>query len=542
MSVRRARAAAIAAIIVCCLLAEPLPAAAAEAVAYQAPVPEQPVERFRPPQSAYGAGNRGVDYETEPGQAVHAAAPGVVAFAGQVGGSLHVTILHADGIRTSYSFLASTSVRRGARVAAGQEVGRAGPRLHWGARAGDAYVDPTLLVGDAGGTLRAKLVPDGERDGRPRSEAQERSLLAGLLRTVVRTGATVARSASATLAWARDRPLDLLLNELGRMAARDPVLRVWVDTTNLSSSDWTAVAAQLKETATAAEPCTARSVAPPPRAERRIALLVGGLGSSSASAAVTTVDTAALGYAGGDVHQFSYRGGTAAERPYEGRDTQGDIPTAGQRLRDLLHGLVEAHPGVPVDVIAHSQGGIVARLALADGAPPGVASLVTLGSPHHGADIAQLAAEHRRTLGGRALQDAVFAANVSPIDGSAPAVRQLARGSSMLADLNRRPPPAGVHVVSVAGRADIVVPPPRSRVPGGHTVTVTPHGLHHHDTLPASAAAAREIRLATAGMPPTCRSSRDSVLDAITARLLVAAEQAPRLALAARRPPSRRRG
>jgi len=272
-----------------------------------------------------------------------------------------------------------------------------------------------------------------------------------------------------------------------------------------------------------------------------MAVLVGGLGSSSTSAAVTRVDTAALGYAGPDVHQFSYRGGTAAEQPYAGSDTQGDIPAAGARLRHLLDRLATAHPGVPIDVIAHSQGGIVARLALVDGPPPGVASLVTLGSPHQGADLARIAVENRRSLEGQAVQDFVHVAGVSPIAGSAPALRQLAPGSSMLDELNRRPPPAGVHLVSVAARADVVVPPPRSRIPGGRTVTVTPDGLHHHDSLPGSSAAAREIRLATAGLPPTCRTTRDMVLDAIAARLIVVAQQGPRLALAARgRPPLRR--
>lgn len=137
------------------------PAAATE-VAYVAPVDAEILDRFRAPPSPYGPGNRGVDYATTPGAPVGAAAPGVVVFAGPVAGSSHVTVLHADGIRTTYAFLASVSVRRGQRVAAGEEVGRAGESLHWSARAGAAYLDPLALVAAGRGSGRARLVPDDE--------------------------------------------------------------------------------------------------------------------------------------------------------------------------------------------------------------------------------------------------------------------------------------------------------------------------------------------------------------------------------------------
>ena len=127
-------------------------------VRYQPPVPAPVVDPFRPPSSPFGPGNRGVDYATVPGTVVGAAAPGEVVFAGPVGGSLHVVVLHGDGLRTSYSFLVAVSVRRGQRVEAGQEVGRAGPSLHFGVRRGDAYLDPMTLFGTAGAPVH--LVPD----------------------------------------------------------------------------------------------------------------------------------------------------------------------------------------------------------------------------------------------------------------------------------------------------------------------------------------------------------------------------------------------
>src|SRR2546427_4550471 len=79
----------------------PRAAAADGPVGYRPPVDAPVDDGFRPPATPWGPGNRGIDYATAPGAPVHAAAAGEVVFAGQVGGSLHVVVLHADGIRTS---------------------------------------------------------------------------------------------------------------------------------------------------------------------------------------------------------------------------------------------------------------------------------------------------------------------------------------------------------------------------------------------------------------------------------------------------------
>ncbi|MDQ1375138.1 MAG: hypothetical protein QOJ09_2476, partial [Actinomycetota bacterium] len=87
--------------------------ASATASGYQPPVSAPVADPFRPPSSTYGPGNRGLDYATAPGTEVKAAGDGEVVFAGQVGGGLHVVVLHPDGIRSSYSFLSSVRVQRG---------------------------------------------------------------------------------------------------------------------------------------------------------------------------------------------------------------------------------------------------------------------------------------------------------------------------------------------------------------------------------------------------------------------------------------------
>jgi murein DD-endopeptidase MepM/ murein hydrolase activator NlpD len=117
------------------------------------PVPGAVVRPFEPPPSPYAAGHRGVDLAAPAGSAVHAAADGVVRFAGPVAGRGVLVIAHADGITTEYEPVRPL-VRAGARVAGGQVVARVAGRhagcaascLHWGARRGGAYLDPMSLL------------------------------------------------------------------------------------------------------------------------------------------------------------------------------------------------------------------------------------------------------------------------------------------------------------------------------------------------------------------------------------------------------------
>ncbi len=114
------------------------------------------VDPFRPPAHPGAPGNRGLEYATRPGSAVRAAAAGIVTFAGRVGSGRHVTVAHADGVRTSYSFLRSVAVRTGQSVGSGGVLGTTGASFHFGARIAEAYVDPAVLLGIGG---PARLVP-----------------------------------------------------------------------------------------------------------------------------------------------------------------------------------------------------------------------------------------------------------------------------------------------------------------------------------------------------------------------------------------------
>lgn len=141
------------------LLGSPLlvPAASAEADPVGAwPLQPEPrvVRGFDPPAVSWAAGHRGVDLLGRYGQAVGAALPGVVRFAGRLAGRGVVVVGHGD-TRTTYEPV-TPAVEVGDRVGRGGTLGHldlAGshclPRacLHWGWRRDDTYLDPLALVG-----------------------------------------------------------------------------------------------------------------------------------------------------------------------------------------------------------------------------------------------------------------------------------------------------------------------------------------------------------------------------------------------------------
>lgn len=122
---------------------------------YGPPVRGRLLRAFAPGPHPWSPGHRGVDLQASAGQEVRAAGPGVVAFAGWVGGKPVVSIDHADGVRTTYEPV-EASVEAGQNVGGGQVIGvlAAGHRaaidggdgLHWGARIGRRYLDPLRLL------------------------------------------------------------------------------------------------------------------------------------------------------------------------------------------------------------------------------------------------------------------------------------------------------------------------------------------------------------------------------------------------------------
>ena len=489
--------------------------ATAAASGYQPPVSAPVADSFRPPSSQYGPGNRGLDYATGPGVELAAAADGEVVFAGQVGGTLHVVLLHGDGIRTSYSFLSSIRVRRGDKVRQGQVVGTTGNQpFHFGARAGDAYIDPALLFST--GPPDVHLVPDSEQ--RRLSEAGERSGLLGMLagavgRATAATGDAVAWAAGAAVG-AAGRSVSAVHGQytltLDDLRARwEACLQQFPGVQAFNFV--TAVAGIFEQS-----DCTPPDVKPP-QVRDHIAVLVGGLGSSgdpkhpTEGARIFAVNTRALGYDDKSVFRFSYRGGTIEQHPYGKRDTEVDIRASGVRLRDLLEQIQHDHPGATVDVLAHSQGGLVTRAALAPGYDPldnrlpRLGAIVTMASPHHGTDGATAAAMIRRNPVADVELRGVHVVAPDQDDPRATSIAQMSEDSSFIAWLNNRDLPGDVWFTSIGGREDWLVPATQTHLAGAHNVTLSVPSRLTHDALPVSAAALRETELALNHLPPTCQ-------------------------------------
>lgn len=150
----RVLVAAVAAVLVL-VLAEPAHAEPAYG-SYSWPVRGAVVQAYQDLPSPYVAGHRGLDVAAAPGTPVLTMAPGTVAFAGKIGGSLFISVDHPDGVRTTFSWVSRVDVKKGQAVRTGEQLGLSGsghptgevpvPHLHVGARYGGAYFDPMLLL------------------------------------------------------------------------------------------------------------------------------------------------------------------------------------------------------------------------------------------------------------------------------------------------------------------------------------------------------------------------------------------------------------
>jgi hypothetical protein len=148
-------------------------------------------------------------------------------------------------------------------------------------------------------------------------------------------------------------------------------------------------------------------------------------------------------------------------------DGTGDLRAQAAALRDAADAALAG--GAPsVDVVGYSAGGVVARIWAADLGGAAVARrVVTLGSPHHGTSVAELAVG--------------LAPSACPL-----ACRQLVPGSDLLDGLPEAPP--GPVWTSVWTAEDETVTPPQSaRIDGALDIrvqSVCPRARIAHGQLP----------------------------------------------------------
>jgi len=136
-----------------------------------------------------------------------------------------------------------------------------------------------------------------------------------------------------------------------------------------------------------------------------------------------------------------------------------DTDAHAAQLRRVIEQVLEANdlPDGQIDVVAHSRGGVVARLALDDvGTALRVATLVTVGTPHGGTVTARYARSKQ--------------------------LDELRPGSDLVARLNRQLPWTGPRLVCLYSPADPLVAPPSNAQVGGATNIELP-GLSHCQML-----------------------------------------------------------
>jgi Peptidase family M23 len=558
---------------------------------------EAPITRpFVEPIAQFGAGHRGVDFAAAPGTPVGSAGDGVVSFAGAVAGALHVVVAHEGGLRTSYSFLSRTDVRIGVRVQRGDVVGIAGGTgdahgpgvLHFGLRVGGRYVDPMLLFQPRDLTELVRLVPADERSSGPSDPDDEADALRWLVTQeggganggcgddipIISDVPFVSDAVSAAcdaVEWSYDQAaaaLDAgldLLRRAGEEAAAfvervAPLLHELLkQVTDLASfvARVTLLSTPLGRLLTTVfsigerigEWLTRECDDDVPAADgtggsRNLLFAVGGIDSerrwrlrrgpagrrTKSIGAGFGLDWRSLGYENSEVAWFSYRRGSPT---YSQEDTYGSVVRKARLMSEQLKEQARLHPGRAVDLMGHSQGGLVVRVFLhrfyegsRDEYPP-IGKVVLFASPQEGAPLATLAERiHATPLGMLALDLWDDSVGLGPRT-SARSVKQLSEDSRLVERYSDERLPRGIEVLSLSGSLDFVVPAGQTEVEGAQHLTVTANhsGIVHDDEAMRATRAFLEGRalpcqglldgLAAAVAPPVIAEFERAVADAV---------------------------
>ena len=521
-----------------------------EGAGWLRPVDGPVVHPFEEPASVYAAGHRGADLAAAPGTPVRAANDGVVSFAGDVAGTLHVTVAHAGGLRTSYSFLSAVSVRTGQAVARGDVLGTTGGTgpddggghdgdhdgavLHFGLRVGDRYVDPMQLFRPDDLTKLVHLVPADEPGETSWSPARERRDLQSSLHLPVpgpsgSSAYTDADDCDTDLpfvgdavdavcdvgAWlgdhagvALDGGIDFLDSTTDLAAdTLDDLRSSSLDTLEAMQSlaalaasalahtpagqvtlDLVAIGRRFAHSVTA--DCSDGPAADGTGGSLHRVMVVAGINSSGAAwdrGPTVALDVDALGYqtAEGEVRYFSYANDGGR---YTQDDTHRPIDESAALLAVQLRQMQREQPGREVDLIAHSQGGLVVDVFLdryydaGDRSFPPLGNVVTLSSPHEGAPIATVGQQVRSTRKGKAILDHLE--DVLPIPPpSSPAVQDLAEDSSVIRGVQEHGVPEHFDYTTIGATEDFVVPATNISLPGATETVAAVDDLNEHSAI-----------------------------------------------------------
>jgi len=563
------------------VVASALPAAAAANEAWRLPVDGRVVRPFAEPSSTYAPGHRGVDFAVPAGTPARAAGAGTVSFAGDVAGALHVVVTHRNGLRTSYSFLADISVAIGDTVTGGTVLGHTGgsdpdsghdpDRFHFGLRIGDRYVDPLLLFQTRDLTELVRLVPvaplgpDGSwehanvdeptalevgvgRELAPPDASGDDGCAHGILAVggianavcdavdwtaratedALRVGLELVRDAGREGAALADRIESSLHALLAAVRAADAGLRARLLDSPLGRALRDVVEIGQRMVEWTLQHCDRH--APPADGtggSGHAVMAVSGIDSTwdGHDRHSMGLDTNALGYDPDDVHWFSYAADGGA---YGKDDTHESLYKSAELLAAQLRAQQAREPGREIDLIAHSQGGVVVDIFLkliyapADPSYPPLGTVVSLASPHAGAPLAESGRVLRADDRTRRVVDAIDGLGVvAPSDS--PAVRQLDPDSALMRRLHAKPLPPNVQYTSIGAVADVFVPANRIHLDGAREVVVEVDALNDHTGIPSDPNALRAVRAALEQRPLPCTSIvtgiRSSVIPVVVSRV-----------------------
>ena len=200
---------------------------------------------------------------------------------------------------------------------------------------------------------------------------------------------------------------------------------------------------------------------------------------------------------------------------YTKEDTYRPIPVAAQQLRDQLRAMQREQPGREVDLIAHSQGGVVVAYFLdhynpaGDATLPPLGTVVTLSSPLQGTPLATAASDVGASPLGQAVLDVVDG-HVAMPSPNAVSVRQLSQNSSLIREIQQQGVPNDIDFTSIGATDDWTVPASNISLRGAQetTVAVANPGFSEHRDIVEDPNALRAVRAALEGTRAAVRRSR----------------------------------
>jgi hypothetical protein len=240
-------------------------------------------------------------------------------------------------------------------------------------------------------------------------------------------------------------------------------------------------------------------------------MVVAGIDShgNAPTGATNTLDVKALGYHPDEdeVRYFSYAPGGGS---YDKQDTYHGIANAARQLSTQIQVMQQEHPGREVDLIAHSQGGVVVDYFLdhfyqaGDQRFPPLGTVVTLSSPHKGAPLATAGAQIRSSALGKAALDVIGGIVPNIPEPNSRSVEDLAETSRIVDDVQRHGVPDHFDFTSIGSTEDVVVPADHTSLRGAHETVVAVDAVSQHTAITSDPDALRAVRAALEGRPPPC--------------------------------------